>query len=235
MLFRFLILAALVPLAACQTTTASAPEKASAASFEPLPFRGAASTAGFSTVVARVEPVAERECRRRTRGVNCDYKILVDDRPNQPSNAYQTVDKEGRPLIVFTKALLNEAQNGDEIAFVMGHEAAHHIEGHLQSTQTNAAVGALILSGLVAASGADPSLISNAVDVGAMLGSRTYSKQYELEADRLGTIIAHNAGFDPIRGAVFFQRIPDPGDAFLGTHPPNQDRIRIVHQTARGF
>ena len=147
----------------------------------------------------------------------------------------QTVDESGRPIIIFTQALIDETRNGDEIAFVMGHEAAHHIRGHLQQTQTNAMLGALILTGLVAASGGNASAIQSATDVGMVVGSRSYSKQYELQADSLGTVIAHNAGFDPVRGAMFFQRIPDPGDQFLGTHPPNKDRIRTVQRVAGGF
>ncbi len=53
----------------------------------------------------------------------------------------------------------------------------------------------------------------------------------ELEADQMGTILAWEAGFDPLRGAQFFNRLPDPGDDFLGTHPPNAQRLQIVRQT----
>ena len=83
----------------------------------------------FVQVLQRLEPVAERECRNRTTGVNCDFRIVVDDRPGEPANAYQTLDKTNRPVIVFTLKLIQDAYNVDEIAFVMGHEAAHHIAG----------------------------------------------------------------------------------------------------------
>ncbi len=49
----------------------------------------------------------------------------------------------------------------------------------------------------------------------------------------IGTVIAHRAGFDPVRGAEFFARIPDPGNRFLGTHPPNSARIETVRRVAR--
>ena len=39
------------------------------------------------------------------------------------------------------------------------------------------------------------------------------------------------AGFDPRVGAAFFDRIPDPGDQFLGSHPANADRKRVVAAT----
>jgi len=63
----------------------------------------------------------------------------------------------------------------------------------------------------------------------------TYSKDFELEADALGTVITAQAGFDPLLGADFFFRIPDPGNSFLGTHPANADRVAIVRRTAARF
>ncbi len=64
-----------------------------------------------------------------------------------------------------------------------------------------------------------------------LVGARRYAKDYELEADALGTVLAWEAGFDPERGAAFFARIPDPGNRFLGTHPPNAQRIDTVRRT----
>ena len=51
----------------------------------------------------------------------------------------------------------------------------------------------------------------------------------------MGTRIAAAAGFDPLRGSEFFFRIPDPGDRFLGTHPPNAERLRTVQRVAAGL
>lgn len=189
----------------------------------------------FVQVVGRVEPVAERECRARTNGVNCDFKILVDDRPGQPANAFQTLDETQRPVLVFTIALLEEARNADEIAFVMGHEAAHHVRGHIARQRENAAAGAVIFGGLATLTGGDPGAIESAQRIGAQVGARTYSKDFELEADALGTVITARAGYDPVKGSEFFNRIPDPGDRFLGTHPPNAQRIETVRRTAAGL
>lgn len=189
----------------------------------------------FATVAARMEPVAERECRARAQNVNCDFRILIDDRPNQPANAFQTLDENERPLIVFTIALLEEARNADEIAFVMGHEAAHHIAGHIARQRENALAGAVIFGSLASVTGAGPGSIESAQRLGAQVGARSYSKDFELEADALGTVITARSGYNPVRGAEFFNRIPDPGDRFLGTHPPNAQRIEIVRRTAAGL
>ena len=191
--------------------------------------------ANFQAVVARVEPVAERQCRRRIPGQNCDFRIIIDGKPGSPPNAYQTLDKDGRPVIGFTLALIADARNQDELAFILGHEAAHHIEGHIPESQQSALSGALLGTVLATIGGLEGAAVETAGRIGATVGSRSFSKQFELEADRLGTIIAARAGFDPVRGAAFFQRIPDPGDRFLGTHPQNADRIKIVRQTAAGL
>ncbi|NNE52517.1 MAG: M48 family metalloprotease [Sulfitobacter sp.] len=189
----------------------------------------------FVQVVRAVEPVAERECRTRTQGVNCDFNIVVDDRPGQPPNAFQTLDRNGRPIVAFTLALIADARNADELAFVLGHETAHHIAGHIDRQQQNAVAGAVIFAGLATLTGGDASAVRSAQRLGAQVGARTYSKAFELEADELGTIITKRAGYDPLRGAAFFTRIPDPGDKFLGTHPPNSDRIDVVRRTAAGL
>lgn len=186
----------------------------------------------FIATVAAVEPVAEAECRARAPLANCDFRILVDDRPGMPPNAFQTVDQAGRPVIAFTLALIAEVGNADELAFVMSHEAAHHILGHLDRQSRNAAVGAAALGQLAVVLGTtDATALRQAQELGAAVGARTYSREFELEADALGTVISLRAGFDPLAGAAFFARIPDPGNRFLGTHPPNAARIAVVRDT----
>lgn len=189
----------------------------------------------FVAVVQRMEPVAERECRARTRGLNCDFQIVVDDRPGQAPNAFQTVDSAGRPVIAFNLALIAEARNTDELAFVMGHEAGHHLAEHIPRQGQSAMAGALILGTLASVYGGDPTTVQTAQNIGATVGARRYSKEFELEADAIGTILAYRAGYDPERGAAFFSRIPDPGNRFLGTHPPNAQRIDMVRRTLAGL
>ena len=228
-------LVAAVTLSACDVTPV-VPLPAPTQAVDSGPVLSAAATArSFAQVVRTVEPVAERECRTRTTGLNCDFNIVVDDRPGQPANAFQTLDKQGRPVVAFTLALIADARNEDELAFVLGHETAHHIAGHIGRQQQNAVAGAVIFAGLATLSGGDTTAVETAQRLGAQVGARTYSKNFELEADALGTIITARAGYQPLRGAQFFARIPDPGDRFLGTHPPNASRLEVVRKTAAGL
>ncbi|MDF1716689.1 MAG: M48 family metallopeptidase [Antarcticimicrobium sp.] len=187
----------------------------------------------FRTVVAAVEPVAEAVCRSQAGGVNCDFLILVDPDPRAEPNAYQSVDRRGRPVILFSVALIDSTRSADELAFVLSHETSHHILGHLDRQARHAAVGAEIFGDLATLDGASPAAVVRAREIGAEVGARSYSKDFELEADQLGTVIAYRAGFDPLRGAGYFTRLPDPGDRFLGTHPPNAARIWVVRETVK--
>lgn len=226
-----LVVGALLAVAGCIETTAQAPAPLPGPISQSQPLDPRTAAQNFAAVVGSVEPVAERECRARAPGLDCDFRIVVDDRPGLPPNAFQTLDPQGRPVIGFTLALIADARNRDELAFIMGHEAGHHIAGHIPRAQQSAITGALILGTLASLSGAQAPDVQAAQDIGATVGARRFSKDFELEADVLGTIIAHRAGYDPARGAEFFSRIPDPGNRFLGTHPPNAERRSTVLRT----
>jgi predicted Zn-dependent protease len=185
----------------------------------------------FRQVVQRMEPLVEAECRARQPRRNCDFQIVVDTSPGAPPNAYQTLDPSGRPILAFTLGLIADARNADELAFVMGHESAHHILNHIGREQQTAVISGALTGVLAAALGGDPTAIRAAQDMGAQVGARSYSKEFELEADEMGAILSWNAGYDPERGAAFFTRLPDPGDSFLGTHPASSQRIALVRQT----
>ncbi len=241
---RFLTLTAVLMLAGCVVPATTAPGPVGPLQKQPgggvvqavSPGSGLTAEQAISTFVSavqRVEPVAEQVCRQRaTPGTNCDLQIVVDSRTTLPPNAFQTVDGRGRPVIGFTLALIADARNADEIAFVLGHEASHHIRGHIPKREESALAGALVAGVLAQASGADAAAVRAAQDAGAQVGARTYSREFELQADALGAEIAFIAGYDPVRGSGFFDRLPDPGDQFLGSHPPNAERKALVRSVA---
>ena len=221
----FLSLLAIVSTAACVTTTP--PQPTSSGPQVPV------SVARAIEVTRVIEPVAESVCRRETPRQNCDFAILVNRDPSSGINAFQTIDPEtGRPVVILTIGLIQEVRNADELAFVIGHEVAHHIAGHLDAQLEAARAGAQILGARAQAEGATQAEIIEAAQAGALIGARQFSQSAELEADALGTIIACRAGFDPTIGAEFFNQLPDPGVQILGTHPPNAVRIATVRQTA---
>ncbi|WP_170769062.1 M48 family metalloprotease [Ruegeria lacuscaerulensis] len=196
-------------------------------------FRVEAAT--FQQISQRVGEQARVECLRRANVKNCDFATLVDLDPKAPANAFQTLDKNDQPVIIFTRAMIESAQNADELAFVMGHEASHHILRHIPRQSVNARESAEIFGDLARLAGAEGAAVEEAQKLGARVGTQVYVRDFELEADELGTIITFRAGYNPLIGAKYFDRLPDPEDSFLSTHPPNAKRVEVVKQTARGL
>lgn len=195
----------------------------------------------FESVAKRIEPHAEAMCRQETPDRDCDLHIRVELDPRAPANAYQTVNSDG-PLIIMTATLLQGTRNDDEVAFVMGHEAGHHIAKHLDKQVQQQLVGALILGAAAAYAGAgNPNQyqaqqdVSNAMDAGAALGGHAYSQTYELEADMLGAYIAESAGYNAEKGSLLFARREGgsvKGEAgamsLWSTHPRSPERVATV-------
>lgn len=190
----------------------------------------ARAVANYRQVTARVEPVAENACRSlypRIKIAFCDFTFQVLNDPEQPPNAYQSIGKDGRPVITFNINMLRTVKNDHEIAFIMGHEAGHQIAQHINQKVGNANAGALIGGLLMVAIGADPQA---GVDLGGMIGGQAYSKKFELQADRIGAHLAARAGYDPLTGAESFRRTQG-SNSLLSTHPPSYDRMQAVEQT----
>ncbi len=230
-------------LAACGTTYQVPIAENTAPTATPAPQRSggkARAPADFRRVAARVEPVAEKFCReeRGGAGQSCDFAISLETDPRMPPNAFQTLNEQGRPIIVVSAALLDQMTSDDEIAFVLSHEASHQIAQHISKQQQQSILGAMVMGGLVVAAGsygggASDEAIKQAMDLGAMAGGRAYSQTYELEADTLGAFIAARSGYDPERGAMLFTSPAlAGGGALLSTHPASAQRVATVAQVA---
>ncbi len=186
------------------------------------------SGVGFDHVVAQLAPVVIRTCKAADLVRNCRIRLFVADGPEDTANAFQSVDRLGRPFVLVTRELLAEIRNDDELALVLAHEAAHHILNHLVRQRADALEGAAILAQAAERGGASLEEVRDARRVGALVGARLYAQEYELEADGLAAIILQDAGFDALRGAQFFYRIPDPGNHALNSHPSNAQRRKVV-------
>ena len=180
--------------------------------------------ANYRRVAARVEPVAESACRSihpSKPATFCDFQIVVRNDPKEPANAFQSIGKDGRPVITFNSNMLLQIQNDHELAFVLGHEAGHQIASHLIQSRQNQAVGAILLGVLVAAGGGDASV---GIDLGAQIGGRAFSKKFELQADTIAVHIADRAGYNAAKGAQELARTGG-SSSFLSTHPSSGERV----------
>ncbi|MDG4648258.1 M48 family metallopeptidase [Roseibacterium sp. SDUM158017] len=225
-----LVLFALALVSACGEVPAARPAEQPAFARPP-----ALAPQAFLDVAQDVEPVAEAVCRAETPDQNCDFAILVDRDPNAGVNAFQTVDRAGRPVVVLTLGLIAILENEAELAFVLGHEAGHHIARHIPEQRQQAEEGARIFGEMAISRGASERDVARAAELGAFVGARSYSRSAELEADAIGTVIAFRAGYDPVLGARLFARLPEPRMRLLSTHPPNAQRMDVVRRTLAGL
>jgi predicted Zn-dependent protease len=192
--------------------------------------------ADYRVAAARIEAAAQAMCREAqpTRPATfCDFDFRLIDDPRIGPNAFQTLRRDGRPVVAMTVQLVAVTGNADEIAFVLGHEAGHHIADHIAKTRTQAVTGALVLGTIASLGNASDATVRDMMDIGAAIGGRAYSQTFELEADVLGAFIAARAGYDPERGALIFARPAlAGGGGLLSTHPASAQRQATVAATA---
>ncbi len=138
--------------------------------------------------------------------------------------------------ITFHSGLLLATENESELASVVSHEIAHISQRHLprllaqiQSSQlsTTAAVLASILIGGQA--GVAGATLATAAKASSQLA---YTRDFEREADAIGTQLMVQSGFDPRATATFFAKLQRFNfltqkdlPEFLRTHPLSYTRI----------
>jgi len=148
----------------------------------------------------------------------------------------------GRKIGIY-EGMFRAARAEAELAAVIGHEIGHVQANHAKE-RMNAEVARNLGLRLVAivlqvgdvqyAEG-----IAAALGVGLQYGLvLPYSRQQELEADRLGLTTMAQAGFDPAAAVTLWQRMDriagDGPPAFLSTHPAPQARIRRIEEMIAG-
>ncbi|HGG04600.1 MAG TPA: peptidase M48 [Aliiroseovarius sp.] len=220
-------------LLAC-TTTGGDQVRQSPADIQVTDAALAGKISQYQMVANRVEQVARQECRARSRP-KCNFKFTIDTRPDVAPNAYQSEDRNGKPVIAFTLSLIADMRNPDEMAFILGHEVSHHILGHLPAVRTGILTGAIAASLEAQMNGLSEEQIQRAETVGALTAIQGFSKEFELQADALGAQIAYQAGFNPVLGSKSFNRVKDPANTFLATHPGNAQRLATVRRVMAGL
>ena len=169
--------------------------------------------------------IAEASKRRYASAVNkFTWDFAVIDTPEV--NAWML---PGGKSAVNT-GLLKVAASDDELAVVMGHEAAHAIARHGAERISRAIAVEAIAVGVLASGEVDPRLVGVTAAAYGLLGETAFSRSEESEADRIGLVIAADAGYDPRAALDFWKRMAAQGGAkppeFLSTHPSDETRAK---------
>jgi Zn-dependent protease with chaperone function len=169
-------------------------------------------------------------------------KKLVDVIPQENSWPYEfhvIPQKEinafalpGGPMFINIGAIV-EADNEAQLAGVMAHEMSHVYMQHSAKQASKAQWAGLLgaLGGLFGG-GTAGSLARLGIQLGAGSLMMKYSRADESQADAVGAIIMHRAGYDPRALADFFQKLEQQGGGggpqFLSDHPnPGNRRAAI--------
>jgi predicted Zn-dependent protease len=130
-------------------------------------------------------------------------------------------------------ALLQNAENEEELASVLGHETGHMVLGHVMNrihqAQTANTIGSIL--SLFIRNQATFSVLN-------FLGNYAFlnfSRAQEYQADHEGVILANKAGYNPYGMVWFFQKLNKLyGDAgfeqYVQDHPSTNDRITRIEQ-----
>jgi predicted Zn-dependent protease len=143
----------------------------------------------------------------------------------------------GGKVVVYT-GILPLTKDDAGLAVVLGHEIAHAIAGHGNERMSQQLAIEAAGIGLDVYMQQKPQqtrdIFMSAFGVGSQLGILAYSRQQELEADRLGLIFMAMAGYDPERAISFWQEMAKSGGTkppeFLSTHPSDEHRIAQIRK-----
>jgi predicted Zn-dependent protease len=134
--------------------------------------------------------------------------------------------------IAFFVGILEQLQlDDDEVAMIMGHEAAHALREHARERMAKglATRGALEFGAAIFGLG---DLGRMAAGMGEQLLSLRFSREDETEADLVGLELAARAGYNPRAGVSLWQKMAaankNAPPQWLSTHPAGESRIREI-------
>jgi predicted Zn-dependent protease len=139
--------------------------------------------------------------------------------------------------VVVNSGILPYTLDKNGLAVVLSHEIAHAVARHgneRMSQQLLIEFGGVALNEALKNKPAETKNIYNTVyGVGSQIGVMLpYSREHELEADKLGLIFMALAGYDPRTAVSFWERMSSAGGnkppEFMSTHPSDARRISEI-------
>lgn len=181
-------------------------------------------------IIARMDRIAARVIPQARRDYDVPFEVKVID--SDEVNAFAL---PGGP-IYFYRGLIQLAGSDDEIASVLGHEAAHitrrHSAKQISDAQAKGTIAAILTQG-------KSDLIQILANIGLTLDQLKYSRGDESESDEVGFRYFTAAGYDPDAMASFFRKLQQKsgrgGPEWLGSHPLTSRRVEQAEERADAY
>jgi len=176
-----------------------------------------------------VQSVGER-ILEQTPHAGQEYRFLVLDDPTP--NAFT----QQQPYIYVNRGLLSLYQSEAQLAGVLAHEIGHNIDKAVDKRITKQRIDSIFATSLSILAGNNA--VGNALATQQQYNQAKYSRERELEADRLGASYLYKAGYDSEGlldglGSLFdFTKVAIKANTVAyrsrQTHPRNDKRLRAV-------
>lgn len=183
---------------------------------------------------SRIARLVDTQSRiQKSAGLSTELFVVQfqDNRPNAFASR-----KDGRNIVGITPAMLELlGDDFDAYAAIFGHELAHIVKQHGADRAARKGVlqGLGLILGIVigARTGVNP---GGLIDLGTDILNKTFTRDEEREADKLGIDYMVSAGFDPQGAIRLHQRLMTAARTaqipFLSTHPSSEERIANVRE-----
>ncbi|MDR2909865.1 MAG: M48 family metallopeptidase [Bacteroidales bacterium] len=168
----------------------------------------------------------------RLEGYQWEFNLVNDD---ATPNAWCM---PGGKVVVYT-GILPYTKDKDGLAVVLSHEIAHAVARHgseRMSQQMITQFGSIALGEVLKSKPEQTQTVFNTVyGLGAQYGVMLpFSREHELEADKMGLIFMAMAGYDPRTAVAFWERMASntgqKPPEFMSTHPSDATRIQRIQE-----
>jgi predicted Zn-dependent protease len=185
---------------------------------------------GSDISAAVIKYFADNNLSSRLDGYKWEFNLVKND---STPNAWCM---PGGKVVVYS-GILPYTKDKNGLAVVLSHEIAHAVARHgneRMSQELLTQFGSVALSEAIKQKPAQTQGIFNsAYGLGSQFGLLLpFSREHELEADKLGLIFMAMAGYDPQTAIPFWERMSSMGGAkppeFMSTHPSDATRIAKI-------
>lgn len=187
------------------------------------------TSVGKDIAAAVTKYFADNNLSDRLQGYQWEFHLVEDKTPNAWC-------MPGGKVVVYS-GILPYTQDKNGLAVVLSHEIAHAVARHgneRMSQELVAQFGNVALNEVLKEKpDQTKSIFSAAYGLGAQYGVMLpFSREHELEADKLGLIFMAMAGYDPQTAIPFWERMSQIGGQkppeFMSTHPADATRIAKI-------